>query len=157
MESTEVSHRRRESVMDWNQVFYSLLGGCLIGIAVTIMLLFNGRVTGISGIIASSLTKPTREGFWRWAFMGGLLLGGFLIQVLRPDLFTNASGRSSAIVLIAGLLVGYGTVMGSGCTSGHGVCGISRLSIRSILATLIFMLFGFLTVQAMYCLLESST
>ncbi len=135
------------SMMDLTQILASLFGGGLIGIAVTIMLLFNGRVTGISGIIASSLTKPTNEGIWRWMFLGGLLAGGVLIQFVRPDLFTNVSGRSSVAVIVAGLLVGYGTVMGSGCTSGHGVCGMSRLSVRSFMATLTFMLFGFLTVQ----------
>lgn len=133
--------------MELEQALYSLVGGGLIGIAVTLMLLFNGRVTGISGIIASSLTKPTSEGFWRWMFLGGLIAGGFLIQVIRPDFFANASERSVSAILVAGLLVGYGTVMGSGCTSGHGVCGMSRLSIRSIVATLTFMFFGFLTVQ----------
>lgn len=134
--------------MDLNQALYSLVGGGLIGIAATLMLLFNGRVTGISGIIASSLTKPASDGLWRWMFISGLIVGGFLIQAIRPDFFTNISGRSAIAILIAGLLVGYGTVMGSGCTSGHGICGISRLSVRSVIATLTFMLFGFLTVQA---------
>lgn len=134
--------------MDLNQALNSIVGGGLIGIAVTIMLLFNGRVTGISGIISASLAKPTSDGLWRWMFVAGLLLGGILIQAIRPDFFTNISTRSSTAIVIAGLLVGYGTVLGSGCTSGHGVCGISRLSVRSIIATLTFMLFGFLTVQA---------
>lgn len=135
--------------MNINQVLYPLVGGGLIGIAVTMMLLFNGRVTGISGIVSSSLAKPTKNGFWRLMFLAGLIVGGFVTYILRPDLFENASDRSPLLVLIAGLFVGYGTVMGSGCTSGHGVCGISRLSVRSIVATLTFMLFGFLTVQAM--------
>lgn len=134
--------------MDLHQALYSLVGGALIGLAVTLMLLFNGRVTGISGIIASSLAKPTSDGLWRWMFIGGLIVGGLLIQTIRPDFFTNISSRSSLAILIAGLFVGYGTVMGSGCTSGHGVCGMSRLSVRSVIATLTFMLFGFLTVQA---------
>lgn len=129
-------------------VLLPLLGGALIGISVTLMLLFNGRVTGISGIIASSLAKPGQAGLWRWFFLAGMIAGGFLIQAFYPALFINSSGRSLAFALGAGLLVGYGTVMGSGCTSGHGVCGISRLSIRSVLATMTFMLFGFLTVQA---------
>lgn len=134
--------------MNFNQAVYSLIGGGLIGIAVTIMLLFNGRVTGISGIVSSSISKPTPEGLWRWLFIIGMIVGGFVIQATKPDLFVNVSGRGSLAVIIAGLLVGYGTVMGSGCTSGHGVCGLSRLSIRSLMATIIFMLFGFLTVQA---------
>lgn len=133
--------------METPQSLYSLLGGALIGVAVTMMLLFNGRVTGISGIIASSLAKPTKDLLWRWTFIVGMLGGGFLVQAIRPDLFVNASGRGPLVVVIAGALVGYGTVMGSGCTSGHGVCGLSRLSIRSAAATLTFMLFGFLTVQ----------
>lgn len=127
--------------------FNSLLGGALIGAAVTLMLLFTGRVTGISGIISSSLSTPTKEGLWRWLFLGGLIAGGLLMRLLRPELFVNLSGRSPALVALAGLLVGYGTVMGSGCTSGHGVCGISRFSVRSVVATVVFMLFGFLSVQ----------
>ena len=134
--------------MDLNQTLYSLIGGGLIGTAVTMMLLFNGRVTGISGIIASSLAKPTIEGLWRLMFIAGLIAGGFLTYTFRPDLFANISNRSSVTIAIAGLLVGYGTVMGGGCTSGHGVCGLSRFSLRSLLATITFMLFGFLTVQA---------
>lgn len=134
--------------MDLNQSIYSLIGGSLIGVAVTLMLLFNGRVTGISGILASSLAKPTSEGLWRWMFISGLIAGGFLIWTIRSDFFVNNSGRSPLAILVAGILVGYGTFMGSGCTSGHGVCGMSRLSVRSAIATLIFMLFGFLTVQA---------
>ena len=134
--------------MEFNQALYSLLGGSLIGISVTAMLIFNGRVTGISGIVASALARPTRDGLWRLMFLGGLIAGGFLVYAFRPDFFANTSGRSPVAVLIAGLLVGYGTVMGSGCTSGHGVCGISRMSARSLIATLTFMLFGFLTVQA---------
>lgn len=131
--------------MDLNQVILPLLSGGLIGFAVTIMLLFNGRVTGISGIIASTLTKPKIDGLWRWMFVVGLIVGGVIIHAIRPDLFANVSGRSTAVVLIAGLLVGYGTVMASGCTSGHGVCGLSRFSVRSVISTLTFMLFGFLT------------
>jgi len=133
--------------MEIHQALSSLMGGALIGLAVTGMLLFNGRVTGISGIVASSLTRPTRDGLWRWMFLGGLITGGALAWAIQPELFANASDRGLASVLVAGLLVGYGTVMGSGCTSGHGVCGISRLSLRSVIATLTFMLFGFLTVM----------
>lgn len=120
------------------------IGGCLIGLSVTLMLLFNGRVTGISGILASSFEKNSA---WRWTFLAGLLAGGFAMHFYRPDLFSNVSGRGLGLIVAAGLLVGFGTVMGNGCTSGHGVCGMSRLSVRSIVATLTFMLFGFFTVQ----------
>lgn len=139
--------------MDYGNIADAVGGGALIGLAVTLMLLFNGRVTGISGIIASSLAKPSREGAWRWTFLTGMLVGGALMYSLRPQYFVNSSGRSIVLVGIAGLLVGYGTVMGSGCTSGHGICGTSRFSIRSVLATLTFMAFGFMTVQAVSYLL----
>jgi hypothetical protein len=133
--------------MDLNPTLPSLLGGALIGVAVTLMLLFNGRATGISGILSSSLSKPSSVGLWRWMFLAGLVAGGFFMHALRPDFFVNLSGRGLMSVAVAGLLVGYGTVMGSGCTSGHGICGISRLSIRSAVATVTFMFFGFLAVQ----------
>lgn len=134
--------------MNLDQIILPLIGGGLIGLAVTMMLFFNGRVTGISGILSGALAKPTRDGGWRWFFLIGLILGGFILYFIRPDFFANQSDRSFALVTLAGLFVGYGTVMGSGCTSGHGVCGISRLSLRSILATVTFMLFGFFSVQA---------
>ncbi len=133
--------------MESSSIAFSLLGGALIGFAVTLMLLFNGRVTGISGIVSASMAKPSQESAWRYFFLGGLILGGFIMTLSRPELFINQSNRSLPLVTIAGLLVGYGTVLGSGCTSGHGVCGISRLSARSIIATLTFMFFGFLSVQ----------
>ena len=133
--------------MDFSSITNSLLGGALIGIAVTLMLLFNGRVTGISGIISASMTKPSRDGSWIYFFLGGLVLGGFIMNLFRPEFFINLSNRSLHFVILAGLLVGYGTVMGSGCTSGHGVCGISRFSMRSLVATFTFMFFGFLSVQ----------
>ncbi len=135
--------------MQYTQVALSLLGGGLIGLAVTILLLFNGRVTGISGIISSSLAKPTSDGVWRIFFLLGLILGGFVVQVYRPEFFSNTTDRGFVHILIAGLLVGYGTVMGSGCTSGHGVCGMSRFSMRSLIATFTFILFAFLTVMAL--------
>ncbi len=143
--------------MDFNSILYPLLGGGLIGGAVTLMLLFNGRVTGISGIIASSLSRPGPDGLWRWLFLAGMIAGGFVMHLLRPDLFTNDSGRGTALVMIAGLLVGYGTVMGSGCTSGHGVCGVSRFSVRSAAATVTFMLFGFFAVQFVIYILGGNT
>lgn len=135
--------------MELGSILSPLLGGALIGIAVTMMLLFNGRVTGISGIISSSLAKVRKDGIWRLMFLGGMIVGGALMHILNPDSFINLSDRSLAVVAIAGLLVGYGTVMGSGCTSGHGICGMSRFSIRSIVATVTFMFFGFIAVQVM--------
>jgi uncharacterized membrane protein YedE/YeeE len=121
--------------IDWLNGF---VGGTLIGISVSLMLLWNGRVTGISGIINGVLTPAKGDTLWRALFVGGLVLGGLVIQLLKPDSFTNTLNTPGWTVVAAGLLVGFGTVMGSGCTSGHGVCGLSRLSIRSIVATVVF-------------------
>lgn len=127
-------------------IWKPLLGGALIGMAVTLMLLFNGRVTGISGIINSAIVKPQKDSGWRWSFIAGLVLGGIILAVTNAEFFTNTTGRSLIEIAIAGVLVGFGTVMGSGCTSGHGVCGVSRLSIRSMIATATFIAAGLLTV-----------
>ncbi|MGE0616430.1 MAG: YeeE/YedE family protein [Bacteriovoracia bacterium] len=136
-----------------NSVLNGLLGGAVIGLAVTVMLLFNGRVTGISGIVAASLARPSQGIIWRWMFVGGLVAGGAFMFHVDPAYFDNQSGRSGWSIALAGLLVGYGTVLGSGCTSGHGICGLSRFSFRSLVATLTFMAFGFLSVQIMRALL----
>lgn len=129
-----------------NHLLMPLSGGLLIGIAVTIMLLYNGRVTGISGIVSGLILFPKKESFWRVTFILGLFAGGLILRILNPNVFANTSGRSLGIIALAGFLVGFGTVMGGGCTSGHGVCGVSRLSLRSILATMIFIFFGFISV-----------
>ncbi|MGM0575439.1 MAG: YeeE/YedE family protein [Myxococcota bacterium] len=123
----------------------SLIGGILIGVAAALLMLFNGRIAGISGILGG-LLKGARgsDARWRGAFVGGLVAGGLVMAALRPDLFANDLGRSLPFVVVAGLLVGFGTRLGSGCTSGHGVCGISRLSPRSLVATLAFMATGLL-------------
>lgn len=139
-----------------DSIVNALIGGGLIGLAVTMMLLFNGRVTGISGIISASLAAPSRDGMWRWLFVAGMVVGGFIMHRLQPEFFTNVTQRGSLVAGIAGLLVGYGTVMGSGCTSGHGVCGMSRLSIRSVIATVTFMLFGVLTAVVTHFILGAA-
>lgn len=125
----------------------ALVGGSLIGLAVSLMLLWNGRVTGISGIVYGAAVKPVQsDKSWRWSFIGGLFLGGFALQLIRPSLFSEGLPTESWTVVLAGLLVGFGTVLGNGCTSGHGVCGISRLSPRSIVATGVFISAGVLAV-----------
>ena len=124
----------------------ALIGGCLIGIAVSLMLLFNGRVTGISGIVGG-VVKPSRGDFgWRVFFVLGLLAGGLILKFTNPASFELKSSANTIDYIISGLLVGFGTLLGNGCTSGHGVCGISRFSIRSILSTVTFILFGVLSV-----------
>ena len=123
---------------------YGLLGGALIGTAAVILYRFNGRIMGVSGIASKLLVKPDHDFWWRLAFILGLVSGGFIYQIKFPvTAVINASGWN---LMVAGLLVGFGTVMGSGCTSGHGICGIARLSKRSITATIVFMTMGILTV-----------
>jgi uncharacterized membrane protein YedE/YeeE len=119
------------------------IGGILIGLSASMMLLISGRIAGISGIIGGLLGRPADLGA-RLSFLGGLLAGGLLLSVLTPEVFAMDLARSPAALVVAGVLVGVGTRMGSGCTSGHGVCGLSRLSTRSLIATATFMGAGML-------------
>jgi len=125
----------------------SIFGGALIGIAVSIMLLFNGRVTGISGIVGGILNPNALDRNWRIFFILGLFLGGLSLKYLAPSSMILESLATPNDYILAGLLVGFGTIMGNGCTSGHGVCGISRFSKRSIISTLTFILSGIVSVQ----------
>lgn len=124
----------------------SLAGGALIGLSASVLLIANGRIAGISGIYASALTGSAGPGVWRWLFLAGLLVGGGALFALMPGAFAVTFERPLWAIAFAGLLVGVGTRFGSGCTSGHGVCGMSRLSRRSIVATLVFLTTGVLTV-----------
>ncbi len=124
----------------------AIIGGSLIGLAVSMMLLFNGKVTGISGILGGILNSENKDKNWRLIFIAGLLAGGFILRSLNDQVFRLTTAATSADYLIAGFLVGFGTLLGNGCTSGHGVCGISRLSPRSIIATITFILSGVISV-----------
>ena len=124
----------------------ALLGGVLIGLAVSLFLWATGRVAGVSGVVGGLLGAPVGDIGWRLAFLGGLVCAGVVAATLTPDLVRFAAPRSTAAMIVAGLLVGFGTRLGNGCTSGHGVCGMSRLSIRSAVATLTFMAAGVVTV-----------
>lgn len=126
----------------------ALAGGVLIGLAAALFILLNGRVAGISGIMGGLLRPVDGDVLWRVAFIGGLLLTPFLWQMFGrlPAIRIDAG---YPMIILAGLLVGYSTRLGSGCTSGHGVCGVSRFSPRSLLATACFMATGFITVWAM--------
>ncbi len=122
-------------------------GGLLIGLSAVIMLLFNGRITGISGIMDGIvINSKSGDRVWRICFLLGLVLGGFLFKLIMPDSFFPRDGFSVVLLITGGFIVGIGTRMGSGCTSGHGICGIARFSRRSILATVTFMLTGAITV-----------
>jgi len=118
----------------------ALIGGSLIGLGGLILLIFSGRIAGISGIASNALFSNHQRG-WRLAFVVGLLVGPVLFSLLHTG-FTYSTPSLGWPVIVAGLLVGLGTGWGSGCTSGHGICGISRLSPRSILSTILFMLVG---------------
>ena len=123
----------------------SLAGGLMIGLAAALFLLFNGRIAGISGI-AGGLLKPARGDIaWRIAFTAGLVIAPLVYALAMPLPQVHVEANYP-VLLIAGLLVGIGTRYGSGCTSGHGVCGLSRRSPRSIMATVAFMFAGFVTV-----------
>ena len=119
----------------------ALAGGALIGAGASMLLLLNGRVAGISGIVGGLLRPKAGDTSWRVFFVAGLLAGGLLLLAVRPASFGPAMVPVS-LVIVGGLLVGFGTRLGSGCTSGHGVCGLSRLSWRSLAATLTFMATG---------------
>ena len=122
-----------------------LIGGILIGLSATVLLGFNGRIAGISGIVNGAIAFSKLE-IWRWLFIVGMLLGGILYEYgLAPQPTPSAQFTPVAMIL-GGFLVGVGTRMGSGCTSGHGVCGLGRLSLRSLVAVLTFMITAILTV-----------
>lgn len=125
-----------------------LIGGLLVGLAAAIMLLGNGRIAGVSGLFARALGLSTGETPRRlaWAFIIGLPIGAGLVELVVG---VNATFPAPTFLLVAGAIVGFGTQLGSGCTSGHGICGVSRLSTRSIVATLTFMAAGVLTVTMM--------
>ncbi len=133
---------------------YALAGGALIGLSATLYLLFQGRVAGISGILGAAIDGrlPTRARVDRLWFLAGLFAAGVPLFSLRPELFQRTSGVSPGLVVVAGLLVGVGTRLGSGCTSGHGVCGISRGSSRSLVATLTFITTGAIAVVVLRAL-----
>jgi uncharacterized protein len=120
-------------------------GGALIGLSASLLLLGAGRVAGVSGITVGAFSSEPAERNWRVAFLVGLVAAGLGAVIIQPAAIAPAP-RSLLWLAIAGLFVGVGTRLGSGCTSGHGVCGMSRLSPRSLVATLLFLLSGMLTV-----------
>ncbi|WOI52177.1 YeeE/YedE family protein [Parvularcula sp. LCG005] len=126
----------------------ALLGGAMIGLAATLLMLSLGRIAGISGILAGALGRNGTDRPWRLAFLAGLIAPGLALAMMGqlPDFTFVASGP---LLIVAGLLVGFGTRLGSGCTSGHGVCGLARLSLRSLVAVLTFMAAGVVTVGAL--------
>lgn len=127
----------------------ALIGGILIGISSTIMLAWNGRIAGISGMVHGLVTPAAGEVTWRWIFLVGLIGGGALYEFGAGFGRTPQLGFMPLAMIIGGLLVGFGTRMGNGCTSGHGVCGLGRLSPRSLVAVITFLATGMITVYVM--------
>lgn len=130
-----------------NEIYSNaLIGGIIIGLAAALMLWTNGRILGVSGIVGGALKTRSRDLLWRLSFIIGLMAGAFFIEPLGYSVMQLEVDRSLILVGLGGLLVGFGTTIGNGCTSGHGVCGISRLSPRSLLATIVFIASGVFTV-----------
>ena len=123
----------------------SLVGGIVIGIAALVLLRFYKRIAGISGIFGGLFPFDTGETLWRLTFLAGLMTGGVVLSFLHSDAVTFELTYSNPALILAGLLVGVGSRMGNGCTSGHGICGLGRLAPRSMAAVLTFMVTGILT------------
>ncbi len=121
------------------------LGGALIGLSAVLLLWLNGRIAGVSGILYGVFSRQSGERHWRLMFVAGLIFGGFAYQLITQMPLATRTDFPVALLALAGLLVGIGTRLGSGCTSGHAVCGISRLSVRSIMATVTFIATGMIT------------
>ncbi|TLF48266.1 YeeE/YedE family protein [Halomonas urmiana] len=146
--------------MDWMTSLQGLIGGILIGLSATWLMATLGRIAGISGILGTLITqRPRGDSAWRLAFLLGLISGPIVLMLLGGGLGNVAGGGVDVtgevigqpaggvpLMLLAGLLVGVGTGLGSGCTSGHGVCGLSRLSVRSLVATITFLVAAIVTV-----------
>ncbi len=130
------------NVIPWE----SLFGGILLGISATILLLVNGKIAGISGIMNGIMSPKKGDYSWRLLFAVGMIAGGLISVLMLGVAAPSTANLSLGMVIAAGLLVGIGTRLGNGCTSGHGICGMGRLSKRSIVATCVFMAFAGLTV-----------
>jgi uncharacterized membrane protein YedE/YeeE len=137
--------------------YTAILGGLLIGLSATMLMSFNGRIAGISGIFYGAFEGKKHDTAWRWWFVAGLLGAAAAFFWIAPASYTPISQLSLKHVAFAGLLVGFGTRLGSGCTSGHGVCGIARFSMRSIIATATFMFTGFATTYVVRHLLGAGS
>jgi len=140
------SNMHASRVMDNFTPVSAAIGGALIGLSAVLLMVFTGRIAGISGIFAGLINPQTTDRAWRAAFIGGLIAAPLTAALLDHTGPTPRMPGSYIVVVIGGLLVGFGTRLGSGCTSGHGICGIARLSPRSIVATGVFMMAAIIVV-----------
>jgi uncharacterized protein len=132
--------------MPWDDVARPLAGGALIGLAAGALLVLTGKTAGVSGIVDGVLRRERGEWGWKAAFVLGLIAGGLILRVAVPGALASVAPRALPLIAVGGLLVGFGARLGGGCTSGHGVCGIGRLSRRGLVGTLVFMAAGVATV-----------
>lgn len=123
-------------------IVWAIVGGAMIGLSASLVLVGLGRIAGISGIVGSLIDGTGWGQAWRWWFFAGLVVGGIGLSFLWPESLQGPQGRPTWMIAVAGVLVGFGTRIGNGCTSGHGVCGLSRWSGRSLVATITFMAAG---------------
>lgn len=133
-------------MIDSYLTYEALFGGGLIGLASVLLYILNGKIAGISGIIGGTLNDPPKKAGWRFAFLAGLIAGGLLTPMLLGKSVVPVINNTWWSLAIAGFLVGFGTRLGSGCTSGHGICGLGRLSKRSLSAVAVFIASGMITV-----------
>ena len=136
-------------MLSFDVIFPAVLGGVLIGAAASALLLFNGRIMGVCGILNDAMGMSQKKNSWTWLFLAGLLIGPLVSDAFLGTSAPIFEERSVLITVLGGLLVGFGTSLGSGCTSGHGVCGIGRMSKRSIVSVMTFMFSAVVTVFVM--------
>jgi uncharacterized membrane protein YedE/YeeE len=137
-----------------NDYLMAATGGALIGVSAVLLLWLNGRIAGISGIVNGAFTREWSESGWRIAFVSGLIGGALVYQLVTGATLIERDDYPLGLTIVAGLLVGFGTRMGSGCTSGHGICGVGRLSVRSLMATASFVLIGMLTATTLFSVMS---
>lgn len=138
-------------IMNLHPYMLGFVGGLLIGLAASLLLVFSGKIAGVSGILYRSFLRIKGDFAWRISFLCGLILGGGVLFRIHEESFDWKPAETSLpLLVVAGLLVGYGSVLGNGCTSGHGVCGLSRFSMRSFIATITFIALGILSVRLIH-------
>lgn len=130
--------------------YSSLIGGALIGLAAFILMVFNGRVMGVSGILGNALTNNPINGLWRWFFLAGTVLGPLVYLAFQSDDLLMRPVSEGAFLYAGGFIVGLGSMIGAGCTSGHGICGLARFSLRSFIAVITFMISAVITVYIVH-------
>lgn len=139
--------------MLYEDAISAFVGGSVLGLAAALLLVANGRIFGVSGIAFGALARRSGDLAWRVALLLGLVAGGAILAFRSPEVFDQTAGQPPALLFVAGLIVGVGTRLGGGCTSGHGICGVSRFSPRSLVATMLFVAVGIITASTFHHLM----